>query len=103
MAAVNVPDSRDNSLTPSPPEKSTSGKGAPRKTRQGTARNPTPAPAHAPAPAPPVTNKRTADQAFHDASSEIIPDSQLQNEVANLERQVLEAKKAALICMGNSE
>ena len=48
------------------------------------------------APAPPLTNKQTADQAFHDAPSEIIPDSQLQNEVANLERQVLEAKKAAL-------
>lgn len=71
MAAVNVPDSRDNSLTPPLPEKSNSGKGAQRKTRQGIARNSTPAPAHAPAPASPVTNKQTADQAFHDASSEI--------------------------------
>ena len=63
------------------------GKGAPRKTRQGATKNPTPGPS---------TNKRTADLAFHDAPSEMVPDSQLQNEVANLERQVLEAKKAAL-------
>lgn len=34
--AVNVPDSRVNSLTLPPPEKSTTGKGAPRKTRQGS-------------------------------------------------------------------
>ena len=86
MAAVNVPDSRDNSLAPPPPEKGASGKAAQRKTRQGgTAKNP-------PLP-PPSSNKRTADQAFHDAPSETIPDSQLQNEVASLERQVLEAKK----------
>ena len=89
MAGINIPDSRDNSLTPPPPEKATAGKAAPRKTRQGaTAKNPP--------SLPPANHKRTADQAFHDASSEIIPDSQLQNEVANLERQVLEAKKAAL-------
>ena len=86
-AALNVPDSRENSPTPPPPEKVTTGKGAQRKTRQGASKNPT--------PAPQLTNKRTADQAFHDAPSEIIPDSQLQNEVASLERQVLEAKKAA--------
>lgn len=85
MAAVDVPDSRDNSLTPPPPERT--GKGAPRKARQGATKNPTPAP---------PSNKRTADQAFHDAPTEMAPDSQLQNEVANLERQVLEAKKAAL-------
>ena len=88
MAAVNVSDSRDNSLTPLPSEKSTTGKSAPRKTRQGVAKNPN--------LAPQLTNKQTADQAFHDAASEIVPDSQLQNKVANLERQVLEAKKAAL-------
>ena len=87
MAAVNVPDSRDDSLTPPPPEKSTTGKGAQRRTCQG---------AKAATPAPVPTNKQTADQAFHDAPSEMVPDSQLQNEVANLERQVLEAKKAAL-------
>ena len=87
MPAVNVPDSRENSLTPPPPEKNT-GKGTQRKTRQGTTKNLT--------PAPQIPNKRTADQAFHDAQSDIVPDSQLQNEVANLERQVLEAKKAAL-------
>ncbi len=88
MAAVNGSDSRYNSLTPPPPEKSPNEKSAPRKTCQGVAKNPT--------PAPPLTNKWTADQAFHDAESEIVPDSQLQNEVAKLERQVLEAKKAAL-------
>ena len=87
MAAFIVPDSRDNSLTPPPPEKSTTGKGPQRRTRQG---------AKTATPAPVPTNKRTADQAFHDAPSEMVPDSQLQNEVANLERQVLEAKKAAL-------
>ena len=87
MPAVNVPDSRENSLTPPPPEKNT-GKGTQRKTRQGATKNPT--------PAPQIPNKRTADQAFHDAQSDIVPDSQLQNEVAHLERQVLEAKKAAL-------
>ena len=84
--AVNVPDSRVNSLIPPPPEKSTTGKGAPRKTRQG-AKNSTPGP---------TTNRWTADQAFHDAPSEMGPDSHLQNEVAGLERRVLEAKKAAL-------
>ncbi len=88
MAALNVPDSRENSLTPPPPEKVTTGKGAQRRTRQGVSKNPT--------LAPQPTNKRTADQAFHDTPSEIVPDSQLQNEVASLERQVLEAKKAAL-------
>ena len=86
MAAVNVPDFRDNSLTPPPPERNTIGKGAQRQTRQGsTAKN-----------LPSLSaNKRTADQKFHDAPSELAPDSQLQNEVAKLERQVLEAKKAA--------
>ena len=85
MAAHNVPDSRENSLTPPPPEKTTTGKGAPRKTRQ--MKNPTPGPS---------TNKRTADQAIHAAPPEPVPDSQLQNEVADLERRVLEARKAAL-------
>ena len=86
MTGVNVPDSRDNSLSPAPPEK---GKAPQRKTRQGgTAKNASSSLS--------ATNKRTADQAFHDAPIEIIPDSQLQNEVASLERQVLEAKKAAL-------
>ena len=37
-----------------------------------------------------------ADQAFHDVSTELVPYSQLQNEVANLEQQVVEAKKIAL-------
>lgn len=85
MAGANVPDSRDKSLTPPPPEKGTTGKAAPRKTRQGgTAKNPPSLP----------TNKRTADQAFHDAPSEIVPDIQLQNEVANLECQVLRSKES---------
>ena len=87
MPAVNVPHSRDNSLTPLPLEINTTGKGTRRKTRQGgTVKN-----------LPSLSaNKRTADQAFHVAPSELAPDSQLHNEVANLERQVLEAKKAAL-------
>ena len=82
MAAVNVP-------TPSPPKKGATGKAAQCKTRQGsTAKN-------LPSLSLP-SKKQTADQAFHDAPSEIIPDSQLQNKVANFERQVLKAKKAAL-------
>lgn len=96
MAAVNIPESRDYSLTLPPPERSTSGKGPQWKTRQGTAKNHTSALAPAPALASPLTNKRIADQAFHDVPSKIIPDSQLQNEVANLEHPVLEAKQAAL-------
>lgn len=74
MAVHNIPDSRENSLTPPPPEKTATGKGAPRKTHQTI--NLTPGPS---------TNKQTADQAFHDAPTELVPDSQLQNEVANLE------------------
>ena len=89
MAAVNVPDSRDTFLTPPPPERNTTGKSTQRKTRQGGA------PKNPPS-LPTATNKRTADQAFHDAPTELVPDSQLQDEVASLERQVLEAKKAAL-------
>ena len=89
MARINIPESRDNYLTPPPPEKTTAGKAAPRKTRQGARRPKPPSP-------PPANLKRTADQAFHDVSSKIIPDSQLQNEVANLEHQVLEVKKAVL-------
>ena len=44
---------------------------------------------------PPANHKRTANQAFYDTSSKIIPDSQLQNKIANLEHQVLKTKKAA--------
>ena len=77
MAPVNVPHSRDNSLSPPPPERNITGKGAQRKTSQGrTAKN-----------LPSLfANNRTADQAFHDAPSELAPDSQLQNKIANLER-----------------
>lgn len=43
-----------------------------------------------------VNHKQMDDQAFYKASSKIIPDSQLQKEVAKLEHQVLEAKKVVL-------
>ena len=66
MAAANIADSRVNSLTPPPLEKTSTGKGAQRKTRQGR-KNPTPGPS---------TNKRTADQAFYDAPTEMVPDSE---------------------------
>ena len=89
MAAVKVSDSRDSSLTPPPQEQNTIGKCTQRRTSQG-------GPAKNPNPLLPATNKRMADQAFHDASTELVPDSQLQNEVVNLEQQVLEAKKVAL-------
>lgn len=62
------------------PKKRTARKGAQRKTRQGATKNHT--------PAPPPTIKRTANQALHDDLSEMVPDSQLQNEIANLERQI---------------
>ena len=45
---------------------------------------------------PQLTNQRTADQAFNDATSKIVLDNQFQNKVANLEQQVLEAKKVTL-------
>ncbi len=88
MAAVTFSGSRDNPFTLLLPRKSNNRKSAPRKTCQGVAKNPT--------PTPKLTNKRSADQAFHDTSSKIVSDSQLQNDRANLERQVLEVKKAAL-------
>ena len=44
----------------------------------------------------PQISKLTANQAFHDASNKIVPDSQLQNKIATLELQVFKAKKAAL-------
>ena len=62
---------------------------AQRRTRQGSPAKNLPS-------LPTGANKWTADQAFHDATTQLVPDSQLQNELANLERQVLEAKKAAL-------
>ena len=86
MTGFNAPDSRDNSLSSAPPEK---GKAPQRKTRQGgTAKNASSSLS--------ATNKRTADQTFRDTPIEIITDSHLQNEVASLERQVLEAKETAL-------
>lgn len=84
MAAHNAPESEENSLTSSSLEKTIT-RGASRKTRQ--TKNPTSGPS---------TNKRTAEQAFHNAPTELVPDSQLENEVADLERQVLEAKKVVL-------
>ena len=68
MPAINVPDSRENSLTPPPPEKNT-GKSIQHKTRQGVIKNST--------PAPQILNKRIADQVFYNAQSNIVPDSQL--------------------------
>ncbi len=85
MAAANISDSRNNSLTLPPLEKTSTGKSAQYKTRQ--TKNLIPGPS---------TNKRIADQVFHDVSTKLVPDSQLQNEVADLERRVLEARKAAL-------
>lgn len=70
MAALNVPDSRENSLTPPPARESRYGKGrAAQNSPGGIQKNPT--------QGPQPTNKRTADQAFNDASSEIVSDSQL--------------------------
>ena len=89
MAAVNVSDSRDSSLTPPLQERNRTEKSTQQRERQG-------GPGKNLASPLPAANKRTANQAFHNPSSELVPDSQLQNEVANLERQVLEAKKVVL-------
>ena len=43
-----------------------------------------------------TVNRQIADQVFHEISTELVLNSQLQNEVANLKRQVLNAKKVAL-------
>ena len=59
-----------------------------RKTCQDVAKNPTPASY--------LTNKQTAEEAFHDAINKMVSDSQFQNKVANQERQILEAKKTVL-------
>ena len=89
MAGINILESRDNLLTLPPPEMATAGKAVPHKTSQGaTAKNPP--------SLPPSNHKRTADQAFHDASSKIIADNQLHNEVVNLECQVLETNPTPL-------
>ena len=89
MAAVNAPDSRDSSLTPPPQERNTTGKDAQRRTRQrGLLKNPL--------SLHPAANRWTADQTFHEEPTKLVSDSQLENEVANLERQVSGAKKAAL-------
>lgn len=66
-------------------EKNNIGKSAQCKTCQGTTKNTT--------LVLQIPNKKTANQAFHDAYSNIISDSQLQNKVANLEHQSLRAKK----------
>lgn len=88
MVAVNVSDSRGNSLPSPPVEKSNIKKSAPRKTCSEVTKNLTSASL--------LTNKQTAKQLFYDAASVIVPDSKLQNKKANLERQVLEAKKPGL-------
>ena len=87
MPAVNVSKSKENSFTPPPLEKNTE-KSTQRKTCQGPTWNPT--------SALQIPNKRIADQIFNNVQSNIVPDSQLQNKLAHLKRQVLETKKAAL-------
>lgn len=67
MAAFNVPDFRENSLTPPLPETFVTGKSAQHKTRQKVSKNRTPGLL--------PTNKQTTNQAFHDISSEIVPNS----------------------------
>ena len=86
MPVVNVPDSRENSFISPSPEKNT-GKSTQCKTRQGTTKNLN--------STPQILNKRIVNQVFHDTKSDIVSDSQLQNKVANLEWQILKAKKAA--------
>ena len=73
MVALNVPDSSDNSLTLPPPQGNTTGKGAQRKTCQGANAKNLPSLS---------ANTQTADKVFHDAPSELAPDSQSQNEFA---------------------
>lgn len=41
-------------------------------------------------------SKKTADQTFYNSPSNIIPNSELKNKVANIEFHIFEVKKAAL-------
>lgn len=88
MTAYNVIDSMENSLNLSCSEKNIIGKASQCKTRQKITKNTT--------LALKVLNNITADQVFHFALSDKIFYSQLQNVIANLERQLLKTKKTAL-------
>lgn len=65
IAAYNILNSRNNSLTSPLSEKSITGKSALRRTCEKTTKNPTFT----------STNKQTANQAFYDTLSKIFPDN----------------------------
>ena len=71
MAAVNVSDSRDSSLTTPPHERNTTGKGAQRRTRQGC-------------PAKNLPSLLTgANKRIYNAIAQLVPDSQLLKKVSS--------------------
>lgn len=86
-----MPDSKNNSLSPLLLKKNVTKQGVLRKNCQLRVQAKTSL-----QPAPPI-NKQTPNQAFYNASTGIVLDNQLQNQVANLKPQVLEAKKVALL------
>lgn len=90
MAAVNILDFWDNSFSLFLLEKNLIGRGARRKNRQLLSQ------AKIGPQLAPLINKQTFKQAFYNSLTGILLDSKLQNEVVNLERLVLEAKKIAL-------
>ena len=74
MVAIDVLDSRDSSLSLLPQEQNVIGKGTQRKTRQrGPTKNP--------ALLLPTANKRTADQAFYDGSTELVVKKSSENPI----------------------
>ncbi len=88
MVAVHILDSRDKPLALTVSEKNITEESALCKSRQEIARNRT--------SFPQPINKRSIDQAFHDAENKMVSDKELQNKVATLKQQVLEKKLAAL-------
>lgn len=84
MAAVNIPNFRDDFFSLSLPEKSLKKNLSINNLSQDR-----------PQPALFITNQ-TTDQAFYDALTEIALDSLLQNEVANIKQYVLEAQTIIL-------
>lgn len=89
IVAVNILNSRNISPTLLPLKRNTTEKSIKRKTYQGDVSKNLFFLSIA-------TNKQSANQSFYDTLTKLVPNSQLQNGVAGLKQQVLEAKKAAL-------
>lgn len=88
MAVFNIPDFKENSLILFFSEKLARKRGTQCKTYKEVSKNLT--------LGLQPTNKQTADEVFHDISNNIILNSQLQNEVTNLEQQSFRSKKSCI-------